>query len=203
MNFFKLPDLPYAYNALEPYIDEETMKLHHDKHHAGYTAKLNSAIENDASVNKKSIEEILSSLDDLDEAIRKAVTNNGGGFYNHSVFWEIMATKKDQEPDGELLAALNKSFSSFEKFKELFTEVAGNHFGSGWAWLVLSKGKLEIIDTNNQDSPISLGKNPILTLDVWEHAYYLKYQNRRPEYIEAWWHVVNWTEVQKRFEKST
>ena len=116
MNFFKLPDLPYAYNALEPYIDEETMKLHHDKHHAGYTAKLNSAIENDASVNKKSIEEILSSLDDLDEAIRKAVTNNGGGFYNHSVFWEIMATKKDQEPDGELLAALNKSFSSFEKF---------------------------------------------------------------------------------------
>jgi Fe-Mn family superoxide dismutase len=179
------------------------MKLHHDKHHAGYTAKLNSAIENDASVNKKSIEEILSSLDDLDEAIRKAVTNNGGGFYNHSVFWEIMATKKDQEPDGELLAALNKSFSSFEKFKELFTEVAGNHFGSGWAWLVLSKGKLEIIDTNNQDSPISLGKNPILTLDVWEHAYYLKYQNRRPEYIEAWWHVVNWTEVQKRFEKST
>ena len=203
MNFFKLPDLPYAYNALEPYIDEETMKLHHDKHHAGYTAKLNSAIENDASVNKKSIEEILSSLDDLDEAIRKAVTNNGGGFYNHSVFWEIMATKKDQEPDGELLAALNKSFSSYEKFKELFTEVAGNHFGSGWAWLVLSKGKLEIIDTNNQDSPISLGKNPILTLDVWEHAYYLKYQNRRPEYIEAWWHVVNWTEVQKRFEKST
>lgn len=198
---FSLPDLPYGYDALEPYIDEQTMKLHHAKHHQTYIDKLNAALEGHDTLASKSIEELLEDLNSLPSGIRTAVQNNGGGHYNHSLFWEIMAPGQKVQPEGKVAEAINSTFGSFDNFKSKFTDAAGSRFGSGWAWLTVKNGKLEIESTANQDSPISTGSAPILGLDVWEHAYYLKYQNRRPEYIDAWWKVVNWAEVSRRFSQ--
>ncbi|MBZ0294135.1 MAG: superoxide dismutase [Anaerolineae bacterium] len=196
---FELPPLPYAFDALEPHIDARTMEIHHDKHHAGYTNNLNAALEGKADLQGKSIEELLANLDSVPEAIRTAVRNNGGGFANHSLFWQIMAPGGG-EPSTELAAAINESFGSLDAFKDKFASAAATRFGSGWAWLVANTdGSLEITSTPNQDTPLMDGKTPILGLDVWEHAYYLNYQNRRPDYIKAWWNVVNWAEVSKRY----
>jgi len=192
---FTLPDLPYAYNALEPYIDEQTMHIHHDKHHAAYVKNLNDALP-DAS---EPVEEVLKKINEIPEAIRTKVKNNAGGHANHSLFWQVMSPVKSA-PSGKLLEAMNTTFGGVEKFQEVFSAAALNRFGSGWVWLVKDQEKLAIIDTANQDSPVSDGKTPILTLDVWEHAYYLKYQNMRADYIKAWWNVVNWNEVVKRYD---
>jgi Fe-Mn family superoxide dismutase len=192
---FELPPLPYDYKALEPYIDETTMHVHHDKHHAAYTDKLNAAMAG-TELEKLSIEAILSrGVDRLPAAVR----NNGGGYFNHNLFWQMMSPAGGGEPTGALAAAISQAFGGFAAFKEKFSQAAANHFGSGWAWLVWNSGKLEVYGTPNQDCPISEGKTPLLTLDIWEHAYYLKYQNRRPEYIAAWWNVVNWEDVAGRF----
>jgi len=197
---FQLPELPYDFNALEPHIDAKTMEIHHDKHHAGYTNNLNAALEKHPNLLDKSIEALLSDLGSIPEDIRGAVRNNGGGFSNHSLFWTVMAPKAGGEPDGDLAAAIKSAFGDFAKFKDTFSKAAATRFGSGWAWLCTrSGGELSVTSTPNQDSPISEGLTPILGLDVWEHAYYLKYQNRRPEYIENWWNVVNWTEVARRY----
>jgi Fe-Mn family superoxide dismutase len=199
---FSVPDLPYAYEALEPYIDSQTMHLHHDKHHVAYVTNLNKALESAPDLQKKSIEELLANnCAAVPENIRTAVRNNGGGHINHSMFWEIMGPNAGGAPSGDLGSALNSTFGSFDTFKEKFNAAATTRFGSGWAWLVKSGKGLEIISSANQDSPVMEGHTPVLGLDVWEHAYYLKYQNRRPEYIGAWWNVVNWTEVAKRFGK--
>lgn len=204
---FFLPDLPYEYHSLEPFIDAETMRIHHSKHHAAYVKNLNDVlVGNDALLNTD-INDILKDLALIPEDIRQKVINNGGGHANHSLFWAIIAPaeKTKKEPEGKLAEALEINFGDFPSFKELFTKTAVSRFGSGWAWLVVyGDGRLEILDTPNQDTPLSKGKTPILTLDVWEHAYYLKYQNRRAEYIEAWWNVINWEEVGRRFgEKSS
>lgn len=196
---FQLPDLPYGFDALEPHVDAKTMEIHHGKHHAGYTAKLNAALENHSELAEKSIEELLMDLDAVPEDIRTAVRNNGGGFYNHCMFWEIMSPDGGGEPDGELAEAINSAFGGFDAFKEKFSAAAGTRFGSGWAWLVMNNGELEIMSTANQDCPISEGKTPLMGLDVWEHAYYLNYQNRRPDYVGAWWNVVNWAKVAENF----
>ncbi len=193
---FELPKLPYAYNALEPHIDEQTMTIHHTKHHQGYVTKANAALEGHSDLASKSVEELMAMLDQVPEAIRTAVRNNGGGHANHSLFWEIMAPNGGGEPTGELASAINSTFGSFDNFKEQFKSAATGRFGSGWAWLVVDKsGMLSITSTPNQDSPISQGLTPILGIDVWEHAYYLKYQNLRASYIDAWWNVVNWPKV--------
>ncbi|EIY5794047.1 TPA: superoxide dismutase [Enterococcus faecium] len=197
---YTLPDLPYAYDALEPYIDEETMHLHHDKHHNTYVTNLNSAIEKYPELGEKTIEELLSDMDAIPTDIKTAVRNNGGGHANHSFFWEIMAPNAGGEPTGEIKEAINEAFGGFSSFKEEFKKAAAGRFGSGWAWLVMENGKLAITSTANQDSPLMEGKTPILGLDVWEHAYYLKYKNVRPDYIAAFWNVINWDEVNKRFE---
>ena len=198
----KLPDLPYAYDALEPYIDQRTMEIHHQKHHGTYVSKLNIALEGHSDWQGKDIEKLLTDLNRIPENIRTAVCNNGGGHYNHTIFWNIMGPNKGGEPAGELANAINSTFGSFESFKEAFSNAAANRFGSGWAWLIInSNGKLEVNSTPNQDSPVSQGQRVILGLDVWEHAYYLKYQNRRPEYIQNWWNVVNWDAVAERFTK--
>ncbi|HGH3397852.1 superoxide dismutase [Enterococcus faecium] len=197
---YTLPDLPYAYDALEPYIDEETMHLHHDKHHNTYVTNLNAAIEKYPELGEKTIEELLSDMDAIPTDIKKAVRNNGGGHANHSFFWEIMAPNAGGEPTGEIKEAINEAFGDFSSFKEEFKKAAVGRFGSGWAWLVMENGKLAITSTANQDSPLMEGKTPILGLDVWEHAYYLKYKNVRPDYIAAFWNVINWDEVNKRFE---
>lgn len=197
---YTLPDLPYAYDALEPYIDEETMHLHHDKHHNTYVTNLNSAIEKYPELGEKTIEELLSDMDAIPTDIKTAVCNNGGGHANHSFFWEIMAPNAGGEPTGEIKEAINEAFGDFSSFKEEFKKAAAGRFGSGWAWLVMENGKLAITSTANQDSPLMEGKTPILGLDVWEHAYYLKYKNVRPDYIAAFWNVINWDEVNKRFE---
>jgi superoxide dismutase, Fe-Mn family len=198
---FTLPQLPYAPDALEPHIDKTTMEIHHGKHHAAYVTNLNKALESAADLGNKSIEELLSNnCAAVPENIRTAVRNNGGGHINHSMFWTIMAPHAGGEPSGELADAINSTFGGFAGFKEKFNSAATTRFGSGWAWLVASGSKLDIISTANQDSPVMEGKFPIMGLDVWEHAYYLKYQNRRPEYIAAWWSVVNWPEVLKRFK---
>ena len=197
---YELPPLPYSYDSLEPYIDKETMQIHHDKHHATYVQKLNGAIAKYPGWEGKPIEELLKDLDSVPEDIRLVVRNHGGGHSNHSLFW--LSLKKDGggEPQGELGEAITKGFASFGEFKKQFTEAATTVFGSGWAWLTKDKdGALAIMKTANQDSPISQGFTPLLGLDVWEHAYYLKYMNRRPEYIEAWWNIINWEEVNKRF----
>jgi Fe-Mn family superoxide dismutase len=195
---FILPDLKYDYNALEPYIDGRTMEIHHDKHHGGYTSKLNAALEGTALADK-SIEEILAGAGSHGAAVR----NNGGGYYNHNLFWEVMSPKGKGRPEGAVLKAINETFGSFDEFKSQFSNAAATRFGSGWAWLVKTDGGLVITSTPNQDNPLmdiaEVKGLPILGLDVWEHAYYLKYQNRRPEYIEAFWNVVNWTEVNHRF----
>lgn len=197
---YTLPDLPYAYDALEPYIDEETMHLHHDKHHNTYVTNLNSAIEKYPELGEKTIEELLSDMDAIPTDIKTAVRNNGGGHANHSFFWEIMAPNAGGKPTGEIKEAINEAFGDFSSFKEEFKKAAAGRFGSGWAWLVMENGKLAITSTANQDSPLMEGKTPILGLDVWEHAYYLKYKNVRPDYIAAFWNVINWDEVNKRFE---
>ena len=196
---FTLPDLPYAKDALEPNIDAQTMELHHDKHHAGYTSKLNAAIEG-TPLDGKSIEEILGGISGHSAGVR----NNGGGFYNHALFWEVMSPNGGGEPTGELAAAINKKFGSFAAFKEAFSNAAATQFGSGWAWLLVDKsGELAVSSTPNQDNPLmdvaDVQGTPILGLDVWEHAYYLNYQNRRPDYIAAFFNIINWDEVAKRY----
>lgn len=197
----ELPSLPYAYNALEPYIDEQTMKIHHDLHHGGYVKNLNAALEGHADLQKKSIEYLLKSLKNVPESIRTAVRNNGGGHYNHTIFWSIMGPKAGGAPSGKLAEAITQAFGSFDSFKETFAKAGATRFGSGWAWLVRGNdGKLSVTSTANQDNPISDGLSPIMGIDVWEHAYYLKYQNRRAEYISNWWNVVNWDAVAKRFQ---
>jgi Fe-Mn family superoxide dismutase len=196
---FTLPKLPYEFYALEPHIDAKTMEIHYTKHHQAYTDKLNAALEKYPELAGKSIEELLTGLDAIPEDIKIAVRNNGGGFYNHNLFWENL-TGNFAEPSEEFLKSLTDSFGSFEDFKTKFADAAATRFGSGWAWLVKdSDGKLEIMSTANQDSPISENKKVLLGLDVWEHAYYLNYQNRRPEYISAFWNVVNWGELEKRY----
>lgn len=198
----ELPALPYPFDALEPHIDAQTMEIHHDRHHATYVNNLNAALEKHPELFDKSLDELLSNLDSLPEDIRTAVRNNGGGHANHTLFWEILSKNGGGAPSGELADAINSAFGSFEKFKEEFTKAATTRFGSGWAWLVVDNGKLSVTSTPNQDSPIMEGKTPILGLDVWEHAYYLKYQNKRPDYINAFWNVVNWDEVAKRYAAS-
>jgi len=196
----ELPKLNYNYNALEPYIDELTMTIHHTKHHAAYVNNLNAALEKYPELQERSLEDLLVSLDSLPVDIKAAVRNNGGGHYNHSIFWSVMAPDSAGKPSGELAEKINERFGNFEQFKELFGKAAISRFGSGWAWLVISKeGLLEIVSTANQDNPISEGHKPLLGLDVWEHAYYLKYQNKRPDYINEWWNVVNWKEVSNRY----
>lgn len=198
---FKLPPLPYSYDALNPYIDAETMKLHHDKHHAAYVAKLNDAINKYPELKDKSLEYLLTHLNSLPSDIREAVRNNGGGLYNHNLFWVIMGKGKGGEPKGKLMEDIIKTFGSFENFKKEFNKAALDRFGSGWSWLIKdNNGKLKIISTANQDSPIMEGIAPIMGLDVWEHAYYLKYQNGRADYINNWWNVVNWDEICKRYK---
>jgi Fe-Mn family superoxide dismutase len=198
---FELPKLTYAYDALEPHIDKETMEIHHSKHHAGYTSKLNAALEGKNI--DKNIEDLLTSIDSLPSDIQTAVINNGGGFYNHKIFWEVIGPNGGGEPTGEVKSAIDKGFGSFEAFKEEFSKAAATRFGSGWAWLTYSDGQLEVTSTPNQNSPITEGKEVLLGLDVWEHAYYLKYQNRRPDYIESFWNIVNWDEVERRYQKFT
>lgn len=195
---FELPELPYAYDALEPHIDKETMNIHHTKHHNGYVTKLNGALEGHSDLQDKSLEDLLANLNDLPTDIQGAVRNNGGGHANHSLFWTVMSPNGGGEPTGELADKINATFGSFDKFKEEFANAAATRFGSGWAWLVANNGNLEITSTPNQDTPLMEGKTPILGLDVWEHAYYLNYQNKRPDYISAFWNVVNWEEVSKR-----
>jgi Fe-Mn family superoxide dismutase len=196
---FQLVPLPYAYDALEPYIDTMTMQIHHDKHHAAYVNNLNAAIDKHPEMSGKSVEELLSNLNAVPEDIRTAVRNHGGGTLNHNIYWEIMAPKAGGEPSGKLAQALNNAFGSFANFRTEFEKSAGARFGSGWAWLVKKGDQLSIVSTANQDSPLSDGLTPLLGVDVWEHAYYLKYQNRRAEYVSAWWNVVNWDAVAKRF----
>jgi Fe-Mn family superoxide dismutase len=197
---FEVPALPYDYAALEPTIDEATMKLHHDKHHQAYVTNLNGAIEKDPSLAKYSPEELLENLNDLPEASRKVVQNNGGGHVNHTMFWEIMKPNGGGDPSGNLGTQITEDFGDFDTFKKQFNEAGAKQFGSGWAWLVWKDGKLAVISTANQDSPLTQGLYPILGNDVWEHAYYLKYNNRRPDYLAAWWNVVNWEAANARFE---
>jgi Fe-Mn family superoxide dismutase len=196
---FKLPELPYAFDALEPHIDARTMEIHHGKHHAAYTNKLNEALEKHAQLQSKSIEELLRGLDSIPEDIRNVVRNNGGGYANHALFWEIMGPNGGGEPTGELADAIKQKFGSFADFKAKVNAAGVGQFGSGWTWLAAGNGGLEVYGTPNQDSPLMKGHRPILGIDVWEHAYYLNYQNRRPDYLEAWWNVVNWDEVNRRF----
>lgn len=198
---FELKPLPYDYDALEPYIDKETMTIHHDKHQKAYVDNLNKAISKNPELFSKGLDGLLKDLNSIPEDIREAVRNNAGGVYNHEFFWSVMSPNKNQNPKGDLLNAINRDFESYDKFKTKFKESALNRFGSGWAWLVSDKdGKLSIISTANQDSPISSGLAPIIGIDVWEHAYYLKYQNKRNEYIDNWWNVVNWEQAESNFK---
>lgn len=196
---YELPELPYAYDALEPHIDKETMNIHHTKHHNTYVTNVNNALADHSDLQGKSVEELIANLDAVPEAIRTAVRNNGGGHANHSLFWQILSPNGGGNPTGELASAIDAKFGSFDAFKEEFAKAATTRFGSGWAWLSVANGELEVSSTANQDSPIMEGKTPLLGLDVWEHAYYLNYQNRRPDYIGSFWNVVNWDEVSKRF----
>lgn len=195
----QLPPLPYDYAALEPHIDEQTMRIHHDKHHATYVTNLNAALEKAPDLQDKSIEDLLGDINSVPEDIRTAVRNNGGGHANHTLFWEILGPNGGGEPTGAIGEAITSTFGSYDSFKEQFAKAATTRFGSGWAWLVSSNGTLTITSYPNQDSPLMEGQVPLLGLDVWEHAYYLKYQNRRPEYIAAFWNVINWDAVNERF----
>jgi Fe-Mn family superoxide dismutase len=197
---FTLPPLPYDYSALEPHIDTQTMQIHHDKHHAAYVNNLNAALEGHPNLASQSIEDILRNINDVPEAARQAVINNGGGHANHTMFWEIMGPNGGGEPSGALGDAISQAFGSFADLKTKVNDAGVKRFGSGWSWLVSDgSGKLQVISTANQDSPLMQGLTPLLGVDVWEHAYYLKYQNLRPKYLEAWWNTVNWAEVAKRF----
>jgi len=199
---FELPPLPYDYNALEPYIDTQTMQLHHDKHHNTYVTNLNAALKDHAFANL-AVDEVVHRLNELPESIRTAVRNNGGGHSNHTMFWQIMKPNGVGAPTGDLATAINAKFGSFDAFKTAFNDAGAKRFGSGWVWLILDKsGSLAITSTANQDSPLTDGYYPVLGNDVWEHAYYLKYQNRRPEYLAAWWNVINWEEVARRYSKA-
>ena len=198
----ELPPLPYAFDALEPHIDARTMEIHHDKHHAAYVGNLNKALENHSDLQHKSITELISDLTAVPEAARTAVRNNGGGHFNHSLFWKIMKAGGGGEPTGELGDAIKSAFGSFDDFKTKLGTAGATRFGSGWAWLFIKGGRLELGSTPNQDSPLMEGGKPILGLDVWEHAYYLKYQNRRPDYIAAWWNVIDWDQVANNFNKA-
>jgi superoxide dismutase, Fe-Mn family len=198
---YEVPPLPYDYNALEPTIDEQTMHLHHDKHHQAYVDKANGALEG-TEWDGKPVEEVLKNLDALPDDKRGAVRNNGGGHYNHSLFWESMGPGKGGAPSGDLASAIDGAFGSFDAFKEQFQTAGANQFGSGWAWLVLDGGQLKVTSTPNQDNPVSQGQTPLLGNDVWEHAYYLTYQNRRPDYLKAWWDVVDWDKVAERYSAS-
>ena len=197
---FTLPPLPYDFAALEPHIDAKTMEIHHGKHHQTYVNNLNAAIEKAPELASKSLDDLMRGVNTLPEAVRTPIRNNGGGHWNHSMFWQIMAAKAGGEPGGNLGAAIKSAFGDFAKFREQFSAAGVGRFGSGWAWLINSGGKLSITSTPNQDNPLMEGQKAIMGLDVWEHAYYLKYQNRRPDYINAWWNVVNWKEVEKRFQ---
>lgn len=199
---FVLPDLPYAFDALEPIIDAKTMEIHHGRHHAAYVANLNKAVENYPEWAEKSIEDVIIHLNEVPEAIRTAVRNNGGGHYNHSLFWKMMAPVGQTKPSASLLEKIDESFGSFDEFKRQFAAAATSRFGSGWAWLVADGGKLDVLSTANQDCPLEVGKKPILCLDVWEHAYYLKYQNRRADYAENIFQVVNWDFVEELLGKA-
>ncbi len=196
----ELPQLPYAHDALEPHIDQRTMEIHHGKHHQGYVNNLNAALEKHPELFEKSVDDLVRGLNSVPADIQTAVRNNGGGHANHSLFWTVMSPSGGGEPRGALADAINGKFGDFNTFKEQFSNAAKTRFGSGWAWLVVDDGKLEVTSTPNQDSPLSYGKTPILGIDVWEHAYYLNYQNRRPDYIAAWWNLVNWDEVARRFQ---
>ena len=195
---YEVPPLPYDYNALEPHIDEQTMRLHHDKHHQTYVDKANAALEGTEWADRP-VEDVLQNLDRLPDDKRTVVRNNGGGHYNHTLFWQWMSPSGGGEPSGELADAIESAFGGFDAFKEQLSTAATNHFGSGWGWLVWDGSSLSVTTTPNQDAPIMQGQTPILGIDVWEHSYYLKYQNRRPEYIQAWWNVVNWDKVAERF----
>ena len=198
---FEVPQLPYDYNALEPYIDTQTMQLHHDKHHAAYVNNLNNAVNN-TDFASKNVDDILRNINDVPQNVRTAVQNNAGGHSNHSMFWAIMKPNGGGEPTGALASAIQQTFGSFDQFKAAFNDAGVKRFGSGWTWLVLDQnGKLSVISTANQDSPLMNGQYPVMGNDVWEHAYYLKYQNRRPDYLAAWWNVVNWDEIARRYQQ--
>ncbi|PED30977.1 superoxide dismutase [Mn] [Bacillus cereus] len=198
----ELPNLPYAYDALEPHFDKETMNIHHTKHHNTYITNLNAALEGHAELADKSVEELVANLNEVPEAIRTAVRNNGGGHANHTFFWTILSPNGGGQPVGELATAIEAKFGSFDAFKEEFAKAGATRFGSGWAWLVVNNGELEVTSTPNQDSPLTEGKMPVIGLDVWEHAYYLNYQNRRPDYIGAFWNVVDWNAAEKRYQEA-
>lgn len=197
---FELPPLPYAYDALEPHIDALTMEIHHTKHHNAYVSNLNAALEKHPGLAGRSLEQLVTDLESLPDDIRTAVRNNGGGHFNHSLFWTVMGPRSGGEPQGELAQAISTAFGSFSAFQSTFNQAAISRFGSGWAWLGFKNGKLAVISMPNQDVPMMEGLTPILGVDVWEHAYYLKYQNRRADYVNAWWNVVNWDEVARRFD---
>lgn len=199
---FKLPELNYAYDALEPNIDAQTMEIHHTKHHQGYVNNANKALEGEEKFKDMSPKEVLENLDKVPEDKRIVVINNVGGVYNHNIFWKVMSPNGGGKPKGNLSKKIDEDLGGFDKFKESFNKAAATRFGSGWAWLVLENGKLSVTSTPNQDNPVSEGKFPVMGLDVWEHAYYLKYQNKRPDYIEAFWNVINWDEVEKRFNEA-
>ena len=199
---FELPPLPYDYSALEPYIDTQTMQLHHDKHHQAYVTALNNALKDQAQFASLSLEDLMRRINEVPESIRTAVRNNGGGHINHTMFWQIMKPNGGGEPTGAIASAIQSTFGSFDAFKTAFNDAGVKRFGSGWAWLILdSSGKLQVTSTANQDSPFMDGNYPVMGNDVWEHAYYLKYQNRRPDYLNAWWNVVNWDEISRRYQQ--
>jgi len=198
----EVPPLPYSFDALEPHIDAQTMQIHHDKHHAAYVTNLNKALESHPDLQSKSVEDLLRGFNNVPEAIRTAVRNHGGGHANHSLFWQIMGPNGGGNPSGDLAAAIDRDFGSFQSFKEKLTNAAAGQFGSGWGWLVADGGKLDVIARPNQDSPLTEGKTPLLGVDVWEHAYYLKYQNRRPDYLAAWWNTINWQAVADRYSRA-
>jgi Fe-Mn family superoxide dismutase len=198
----ELPPLPYAFNALEPTIDAQTMEIHHDRHHAAYVNNLNAALEKHADAAERSLEDLLSDLNNVPEDIRTAVRNNGGGHYNHTFFWELMRPGGSKQPTGELAEAINSAFGGLDGLKEKVNAAGTARFGSGWAWLVVRNGKLEVMSTANQDTPIMEGAKPVLGVDVWEHAYYLKYQNKRPDYLKAWWDTVNWDQAAENYRKA-
>lgn len=201
---FELPPLPYSNDALEPYIDAQTMQIHHDNHHGTYVSKLNAALESHADLQNKSIDELIRSLNTLPDGVKTAVRNNGGGHFNHTIFWTLMAPNAGGEPNGAIAQAINETFGDFENFKQRFNDAGAGQFGSGFVWLVrTADGKLDVVSTPNQDNPLTEGHFPIMGNDVWEHAYYLKYQNRRAEYLKQWWNVVNWNEVNNRFAQAS